>query len=272
MISRVLVALTLLISGNAFSQSYVDLEGELQEPRVYFSAGAFFPEMVTSLRVDSDFGIGTEINLEELFDLESRINVFRAGGLVRIGKRSHIDASFTNMKRSNLISLAADFDFGDTVFYAGAFADLKFDVLYLAATYRYSIFEKPNWNAGVSAGLRYVRFNTSINAQLNTEAYSSTAAVGAPAILLGLHGSAYLTPRLLGRYSMETFYLSVQDVNIRVLETSVSLQYYITKNIGLGAGYASSNYQVRQIPFDDSFKGKVTFAFEGVTLFASFRL
>lgn len=254
------------------AQDYLDNSGTLIKPRVYAVAGGYFPELTTSLRVDSKRGIGTDVSLEDLFKLDNQLAVFRTAGIVRLGKRHHIQASFTNIKRTNTLSLERDINFGDTTFYAGAEATLKFDVTYLAATYRYSIFEQPNWNAGFSAGLRYVRFNTRLNASFNGKSFGEQAVVGAPALLLGLHGSAYLTPRLLGRYSLEFFYLSVADVNIRVLENNFSLQYFLTKNIGLGAGYAGSNYQVRQIPLSDDFKGKVIFAFEGFTLFASIRI
>lgn len=262
----------LLVPIGLHAQDYVDKEGELQTPRVYVTAGSFIPELTTSLRVDSKLGLGTELNLEDLFRLESQMAVFRGGGLVRLSKRSHIAASFTTIRRSNTISLETDLDFGDTTFSAGALATLRFDVNYFSATYRYSLFEKPNWNAGLSAGLRFVQFNTSLDAKFNQEQFSESAKIGAPAVLFGLHGSAYLTPRLLGRYSWDYFYLEVAGMNLRVVETNVNLQYFITKKLGLGAGYAGSNYKVREIPLSDSFRGEVTFAFEGFTLFASFRL
>lgn len=243
----------------------------LVKPRVYISAGSFHPQLTTSLRVDSKIGIGTELNLEDDFKLENEMNVFRISGIFRLSDRSQIVGSYTNINRSNTLTLNQSFEFKDTTFEAGARAKIDFDVFYYALTYRYAVFDKANWNAGLSGGLRYVKFKTGIDANFNSEFYSATASIGAPAVLFGIHGSGYLTPKLLARYSLEYFWLSVSGIDLRILETNMTLSYFITKNIGIGAGYLNSNYRIKDIPLSDDFNGKVIFAFEGFNAFLNFR-
>jgi len=259
----------LLTGGSVNAQRYISPVGDTIDPRVQFSLGGYFPELTTSFRIDTKFGIGTELSLEDLFKLEREMSVFRVAGLVDLSRRSALEGSFIAINRSNSFQLNQDITIGDTSFSAGAEASLDFDVNYYALTYQYALFEKVNWRAGFSAGLRYAEFSTAFRARFNNESSSTTFKIGAPALLIGVHGSAYLTPRLLGRYTMEYFQLSVADVSIKVLETNVNLQYFITKNIGIGGGYAASNYQVNEIPIGDNLSGKVTFAFEGFHLFAS---
>lgn len=43
--------------------------------------------------------------------------------------------------------------------------------------------------------------------------FRKKANFNAPAVLFGVHGSAYLTPKLLARYSLEVFYLKSMTLN-----------------------------------------------------------
>mgnify|MGYP006287559411 FL=1 len=266
--------LLILVSalGEVLGQSYLNKQDELIRPRLYLTAGFYFPNVTTSLRLDSRSGIGTEIDLEDDLKLAENLSVFKAGGIIDLGGRSQLSLGFTNLNRRKRLELDEDIEFGDTVFYAQAFADLRFDVTYLAATYRYSFFEHPNWNAGLSLGLRGVQFKTSLEAGFGSNEYDESWTSWAPAALVGLHGSGYLTPRLLGRYSLEVLYLNLYDINFNIIENEASLQYFITESLGLGMAYSTNAYRIRQIPVGDDYTGKIIFAFGGFNLFLSARL
>ena len=132
-----------------------------------------------------------------------------------------------------------------------------------------------NWNAGVSLGARAVSINTGFGSIINdgTEEISRnvSTSVTAPALLIGIHGSAYLTPKLLARYSLEYFQLSVSGIDISVIESNFSVQYFVWKNLGLGIAYSTNDYQVKDIPLGN-FDGQFDFNFGGLNLFLSARL
>lgn len=266
-----LITLALFSIKSVFAQRYISPQGDTVNPRFELGIGGYFPDLTTSMRIDTKIGLGTELSLEDLFNLEKQMSVFRVSGNFDLSRRSELQGSFTTINRSRTSTLNQDINIGDTVYKAGAALEVKFDVNYYALTYQYNLFEKVNWRAGFSAGLRFAEFKTAFRARVNNRTASTTTQIGAPALLIGFHGSAYLTPRLKGTYTMEYFQLTVSDIKINVLETNVALQYFVTKNIGLGAGYASSNYQVRDIPIGESLKGKVNFIFEGFHLFGSVR-
>lgn len=257
--------------GKVIGQSYLNEKDELIEPRVYLSAGFYFPDVNTSLRLDSRIGIGTEIDLEDDLNFSENLAVFRAGGIIELGGRSQLAVSYTNLNRNRSIELDRDIEFGDTIFYANAFADLRFDVNYLAATYRYSFFDHPNWNAGLSFGLRGVQFKSAVEAGLGNNEYSESFSAWAPAALFGVHGSGYLTPRLLARYSLQVLYFNISDINFNIIENEASVQYFIFENVGLGMAYSTNAYRIRQIPIGDNYTGKIIFAFGGFNLFLSAR-
>ncbi len=265
----------LLIPFSAFCQSYTAKDSTLQKPWLYLSAGAYNPNIVTSLRIDSDNGLGTDISLEDDLKFNSNIWVFKADAILQVSKRSQVAVMFTTLQRSKDLQLQGDVTFGDTTFYADAYVDVYFDTYYYAATWRYSIFNKPGWNAGFSIGLRTLQFKAGLyaSASLNQNSYDyrKDAKFTAPAILVGLHGAGYLTDRLLARYSIEYFQASIADIKINVLETKASVEYYIIKNAGIGAAYNSNIYLVRELPFSDNIDGKVKFIFGGFNLFLTAR-
>jgi len=238
-------------------------------PRVYVSVGAYFPSVDTRLRVDGEF-IGTEISLEDDLKLLEDLSVFKVDGLIRAGERSQFLISFTSLLRKNDFELNESIRVRDTVFDVGTKLGIYFDTYYSAFTWRYSLFNEVGWNAGFSVGARYMVFRTGFESEINGKTNSVQESIGAPALLVGLHGSGYLTPRLLARYSIEYLGFSVEGIDVRILETDFTLEYFIGKNWGIGAAYSTNEYLVKEIPFSD-FDGRITFDFGGANLFATMR-
>ena len=266
-----LTLITLLICDIGWSQSYTSREGDSINAKYYVWAGLFYPNMNTSLRIDSAIGIGTEIGLENDLDLEEDLGVFRIDGLVKLTENSQLAVTYTAMKRDRRFTLKNDIGFGETLFQAGSNVGYEFNVDYFGATYRYNFFNEQNWSAGLSGGLRGVFINTSIDGQLNDMILKESAKLTAPAILFGVHGSAYLTPRLLARYSLEVFYLSINDITINILESNASVHYFIFKNVGLGLAYSTNNYRLANVPLWGDSDGKVDFNFGGLNMFLTSR-
>ncbi len=259
------------LSASCYAQSYYSPDSTLTSPRLYLSAGIYFPEITTSIRIDSRLGLGTDISLEDDLKLSNNTSVFRGQALFPVSQRSELLIGYTNINRSNGLELEKDFTIRDTVFYAGAKAHIKFDVYHYALGWRYSFLEGPGWKAGLSLGARLIQFKTRFEAGINRNQYYREASIIAPALLFGGHISGYLTPKLLGRYSLEYLRLSVSDIKIHILESGVSLRYFIFENFALGAGYAANDYRVRELPFNDDFQGKVIFSFSGFHSFVSAR-
>lgn len=250
---------------NLNAQSYQSREGDSINPRFYASMGYYVPNIRTNLRIDGS-RLGTDISLEDTFNLDEDLGVFRADFYVSLTKRSSLVGSYTSIKRGNSIVLEEDFEFEDVVFEAGSGVRFNFDVDYIAATYRYNLFNELNMSAGFSAGLRGVIINTGATARLNSLTRSASASFLAPALLLGVHYSAYLRPRLLLRYSLEGLYLEIEDIRVNIIESNASINYFITKKVGVGLSYSTNNYRVRNFSLGGDFNGKVNFSFGGLNM------
>jgi len=271
-LQRLFIPLIIVLFANTtLAQSFFDRDSVFNNPRLYFSAGSYHPTMTTSLRLDSEIGLGTIISLEDDIKLAEELSAFRIDGTIRVKKRSQFMLAYTTLRRDRELVLDKDIDFKDTTFYIDASVRAYFDINYFALSWRYSLLDKPNWNAGFSVGLRIVQIKTGLQAQLNSKSYSEDVKLNAPALLVGIHGGAYLLPRLLGRYSLEYFQVSIADLKIIVIENRFSMEYFVFKNVGVGAGYEVNAYRIKEIPLSDNFKGKVNLGFGGFNLFLSAR-
>ena len=267
-----LVLLTVMFPGWLNAQKYIEKDSvTVVNPRVYVNAGLYYVGMTTSLRVDSDLGLGTDISLEDDFKMPSQLSVFRTEAVARVKERSQFVFLFTSMKRSRDVSIDEDIEFADTTFYVDADLSTFFNVNYLGFTWRYSVWNKPGWNAGFSVGLRAMNIKAGLEATLNDQSYQRESSVWAPSLLVGIHGAGYLNSRLLARYSMEYFQLNIEGIKANVLENSFSVEYFVLKNVGIGAGYGTSAYVVREIPFNEDFDGKVKLVFGGFKTYLTAR-
>jgi len=256
---------------HGYSQSYIAKDSSVVNPKLYGYVGMFVPSINTSIRIDSDKGLGTDLSLEDDLKIPSTISVFKADVYYRVKKKSQFVFSYTAMKRDRSLSIDKDINFADTSFYINSDVHAYINTFYYGFTWKYSVWNKPGWNAGFSLGLRVLNVKAGIEASLNANSYKSDKSIAAPALLYGLHGSGYLTPNFMARYSMEYFQLSISGIKMLILENKFSLEYYIHKNAGVGGGYQTSLYSIKEVPFTDNFKGRIRFLFSGFQLFANVR-
>jgi hypothetical protein len=260
------------------SQSYVSNDttsnDTIKYPRLYVSVGGYFPTINTSLKINSDkLGIGSTVVVEDVFNLPSDLSVFRFNALLHVKKRSQFDFYFISLDRKSENILDRDINFKDSVFHANAKINSYFNAQYYAATWRYSFFNKPSWNAGITVGARWLQIGTGLSFEStnNIPAYSQSVDVGVPTILFGVHGAAYLTPKLLGRYTFEYFQLTIKGIKATVADNRFSLEYYFFKKFGAGFSFASTEYKVVELPLLENFDGEIKFRFSGFAVFLTAR-
>lgn len=240
--------------------------------RFNISLGGFFPLVTTAVRFNSESGaIGTDIHLEEALGLTSHPKVFRLDGIYQMTKRSSFKATYFQMNRKQTWVLDKDITIRDTTFNIGLTLDYKFNMQYFGLNYMYSPIVNKNFRAGLSVGLRYLYFDAEFKAEGNKINKSAGGGVGVPVMLFGLNASGNILPKLIGRYDFQIFQLSVQGISALVYENRLALEYYFTKNIGIGGSYNTVLYNVQQVPLSTNFKGEVKYSINGLSLFAAFK-
>ncbi len=239
--------------------------------RYYIYGGAFFPVSETKLSVDGSFA-GTSIDVENDFKLKGKGVSFRAEALAQFSPRSAVSLTYFSVFRHGETKLDRDFTYGDSTLNVGARLNSYFNIRFMGATYRYSVFYNKTWSLGLAAGLRVLNVDVGATAERNNgSTYSNSLSVYIPVALIGLHGSAYITPRLLGRYSFEYFGLTIQGINGKVFDNRLTLEYYILKNFSLGCSFTNIKYSVTNFPINSRFDGNVSYSVSGFALYLGAR-
>jgi hypothetical protein len=244
--------------------------GKIQ--RFYIQLGGFFPLVTTNLRIDGGDGrVGTDIGLEETLGLSQNPSVFKIEGIYQMTKRSAFKAVYFRMNRKKTWIIDRQVTIADTTFDIGANIDYYFNTQYFALNYRYSLIAKKDWQAGLTFGLRWLDFQTGFKLVTDSINKEVNAGIGVPAALLGLHISGNMLPRLTGRYDFEVFKLSISGIDAIVYENKLSLEYYFTKNLGIGGAFNSAIYAAKDMPLSKNFNGSIRYSLIGLSAFAAFR-
>lgn len=261
--------LFLIQSSPLFGQGYI-LGNQAVSPRIYFYGGVFMPTVSTAVRVDSKtLGTGTVIKPEDELEFDATPKILRLDAIA--GSGAQFALSYVNVQRDGNAYLTRDIIFGDTVYRAGGNTSAYFNTQIFGGTWRFAIINNSTWTAGLSFGLRWMDVNTGILFQSGELQYSDDENVGVPAPLVGLHGSVYVTPRLLGRFSLEYFRVNSTSFYAKAADHRFSVEYYFLKNLGAGVSYSIMDYEVNKFPFNDEFSGEINYSLKGFSLFVAAR-
>ncbi len=183
------------------------------------------------------FAAGTLLNFEEDLGLSSRENVPRIDGYYRFGKRSRMDFSYFNIKRSGIATTGDDpIDFGDiTIPPNTPLVQSFFNEEVYKATYGLSFYNVPKAEFGLSAGLFIAKIGVGMTAP--TIDVSDSAKGTAPLPVVG----AYLRYKISRRWSFaakgDFFYLVVGDYEGNLTDLRLNLEHQTWKNVGFGFGF-----------------------------------
>jgi hypothetical protein len=185
------------------------------------------------------FAAGTILNFEEDLGLSSRENVPRIDGYYRFGKRSRVDFSYFNIKRSGVATTGDEtIDFGDISIPPNTpLVQSFFNEEVLKATYGLSFYNAPKAEMGLSAGLFIADIGVGMTAPtLDT---SDKAEGTAPLPVVG----AYLRYNISRRWRFtakgDFFYLVVGDYQGNLTDLRLDLEHQTFKNVGFGFGFNS---------------------------------
>jgi hypothetical protein len=242
--------------------------------KYYVRGGGFFPLVSSTIQINpTNSGIGAIINMEDFLHLSSSPSLFSAEGTTRITKRSMFIVNFFKMNRHGHIETTdRELQIGDTTLEIGAQMNTDLSLNYMGLTYNYLFFAKPNWHAGVDAGVRFLNFSAEFDYTTNggrEGAYATSFTV--PVLLFGVNIQGYLLPKLKGNYAFDMFRLSVNGVAASIYESRLGVEYYFLKNFGVGFGYSSILYDISELPLLDNFNGNINYSISGVSTYMTIR-
>jgi hypothetical protein len=216
-----------------------------------FSLGTFAQAFDSRIRLDGKYGeAGTTIDLEQDLGLPSQQDDFNLKAFYRFSDRSQLRFDFLAWNRSSTRVLEREIRWDDAVYEVGAQVDAQGDGQMYNLIYQYSFFNNGKVNFGLDGGLSTFILDTKLTRQVGvveggtgvtqTEVHAKVL----PVPVVGVHFDMTLVKRLFWRANAYIFDASVAGYDVKLWEAWTSLDYFVTRNVGLGAGFAATTADI----------------------------
>jgi len=240
--------LSLVISGVSAAQSN-DPVSTLWDSTSQLRVGVFFPDLDSSIRIDSDLGrIGDGLDFERDLGMAESKSTLYGGASWRFARKHVLEWEFFDLGRNGLATVEKSWDIGDTTILANGQIASTFNVRINRLTYRYRFFDNSKTNMSFMAGLHGMRVyanlalsgNLIVNGEpvfvLPNEPNVEVDKTKLPLPHIGLGINYALTPRLMGHAMVKGFALEIGDTYGRLIEANLGVQYQLGNNFGVGGG------------------------------------
>ena len=220
----------------------------------------------TTARFDSNqFPIGTLIDLEENFNVDSNETVLRIDGFYRFNNRHRIDWTYYRSRRSGTAIATQDYIIGDPDDPEGGFViptdsriQTQWDFDLLKVGYAYSFLNKRRYEMFIGTGLNIRNLDIALNYQaaISTfgaeDSFDSEGLIPLPTAVIG--GRWNLTEKWQSIFRYELFMLEVGDYKGSQQDFQLLFEHSTFKHVGFGLGINTVNINMRAQ--DETFRGE----------------
>lgn len=272
-----LVGLMLCAVGGTASSNDTDMIG-IGTERYTFAIGQFLPAFDTKVRVaGEDVGTGDDVDVEDELNIDRTERSLYAAASWRFKPNHRMFVSYFRSERENSAVAEDEIQIGDEIYPVGASLDTKLTFDVVPINYAYSFKRTSNYELAVTAGLHWTSLTLDVQGSASAGNQdvdrSVTARVNAPMPLIGLLFDYAITPRWFTGVRGEVFWFDIATDTVGVGGTignlRLSTDYWITRNIGLGAAV-----NVFQIDIDvdrGDWDGNLQYGYVGPQIYASLR-
>jgi hypothetical protein len=276
----IFVALLGSVSGNANAE-----DNPMLQDRFAIYLGGFFPQVSSSVRLDSDIlGPGDGLDVENSLGLEDSKSVLWGGARWKISRRNQIEFEFANLNRSGSVTAITDpIEIEDSIVQAGGNISTTFDVTLGRLTYGFSLLKDEKKDLQLKAGLHIADLGVSFmftgavcvdgemppNCSIFDESPRlESESVTAPLPHLGASFTYALTPTIVARFQVIGFALEVDSIDGSLVEIDADLIWNPWRHFGLGAGLRYFNADVKSNGSD--LNGEFDFEYYGPAIYGVF--
>ncbi|WP_455201241.1 hypothetical protein [Kaarinaea lacus] len=258
---KLLLIITLSVLGSsAFLHAYADDRYDDHPPPERFKlriGGFLIDRFDTTVRLDSNqFPIGTLIDLEENFNVDSSETVVRLDGFYRFNKRHRIDWTYYRSRRNGTAIATQEYIIGDPDDPEGGIVIPKdaristqwnYDLLKLG--YAYSFLNKRKYEMFIGAGLNIRNLDLEIEYQADLANFSEQdriegdGLVPLPTLVFGSRWN--FTEKLQCIFRYELFMLQVGDYKGSQQDFQLLLEHSTFKHVGFGLGINTVDSNIR---------------------------
>lgn len=226
--------------------------------------GAFVTDRDTTTRLDSAFGEGTDLDLEDDLGLESSMSVARLGGYYWLGPRHRLDASYFDLSRSATRPIEETIDFGDRTFTVDTVIETENDLAILKADYTFAALMRARGFLGITGGLYVAQMKLSLTAPELGSAESES--LTAPLPVIGLRGDHAIGRRFTLRGAAQWFGVETDDVSGTLRDFYVGADYGFGERVAVGLAYNAVTMSLGAEE-EHGFRGRVDWGYDGLLLY-----
>lgn len=241
----VLVLAVGLPAAAQWAPSYEAVKG--MDESFKLNLGGFFQSFDTTVqRYKSDGTPGTEFNLGEIGGDQNQ-TTFRMDGMWRFGRHGNLQFGYRGWSDSNSHTLSRDIQWGDTVYHVGAQVDHKLKQNIFGLAYGYSFVNDGELEFGLSLGIAAYFNKLSLSASgsvggagggTTTSSTAEEKNFVAPIPIIGGYFNFTLLPRFFVWAKASGLpKITISGYSASMVDAMGGLEYYFTRNVGLGAGY-----------------------------------
>lgn len=233
--------------------------------------GAFLPSISSDIRLGVK-GVGLNISLEDLLDMDVTTSVFRLDGSWRFSEnlRHRLDFSWYAFRRDGNTAIGQNITIDDKVIPAGSRVESHFNLDIYRLSYSYSFFQDKRMDLAVLLGcyIMPIEFGLVSSGLANVKVDES---VTAPLPVVGFRGDFAITPKWFLRTGTQVFYLEIEQFKGTIFTGKAACEYKAWKHVGIGIGMDMFNLKIEaegeDYPGIDLF-GQIQFRYIGAQLYA----
>jgi hypothetical protein len=266
-----------LFVSSAFAQTSPGTWNGLPD-RFQIDTGYFRLTANTVLRYDGPAGGSGEVDFEQDLGLDENVDTFWVDGTWRVGRRHQLKVGFTKVNRDRGdYTLQRDFTWGGQTYNAGLTANSSGKSDLLGGYYRFAIVRNDRFEIGPTIGIGYLWLEARIEASgsvsgpagAETRTLDESAKTGSVTGAVGGYAAGWLARKLVLQADFLYIKVKPEDSEASVTDWRLAADYYITRNIGVGAQYKYNSYSYDRGVLVSELGGELSF--EGFQIFATFR-
>lgn len=237
---------------------------ELQRARSAVLFGAFITDRVADVRLDSDDGRGTTLNLDNTLGIDPDIDVARLGGYHWFNDRHRFDGAYFDLSSDGGRAISETITVRDETFTLNTDISASIDFEVAKVDYTFAAVSRPSAFLGVTGGLYIANMSFAVAAASGSAA---TEDATAPLPVFGVRGEYAITRRLTIGGALQWFKLQTDDFDGRLTDFYLAADYRITRRFALGLAYNDVRLDL-EANDEVGLSGAVDWSYDGVFLYA----
>jgi len=261
---RILICaiLAALVAATAQAQEAIPNHPALQD-KFYFGLGAFVPKTSTSAQLDTNLGVGTNIDFERALGMTTQKTVPDAFARWRFANRWRLEVEYFELNRTGDQAIDRQINWGDQTFPIGTEVMSKFNFSDIRTSVGYSFFKTADKELGVGFGFHVASYDVALSAAASG---SEAKKVLAPLPVISAYGQFALTDTWAVGARLDRFSISYDKYDGNVTSMGIDVNYQPFRHVGFGLAYRSLFISLKASgerlvgTFNQTFQGPLLYA------------